>query len=70
MLEELYYEKFSIRFPRRNPTHPCILASLHPCILASLHPCILASLNVLTADLACELEGSHRSLALSIQAQI
>lgn len=39
-------------------------------ILASLHPRILASLNVLTADLACELEGSHRSLALSIQAQI
>jgi hypothetical protein len=27
----------------------------------------LASLNVLTTDLARELEGSHRSLALSIQ---
>ncbi|AHZ72928.1 MAG: DUF6124 family protein [Pseudomonas mandelii] len=32
------------------------------------HACeTLASLNVLTTDLACELEGSHRSLALSIQ---
>jgi hypothetical protein len=32
------------------------------------HACeTLASLNVLTADLACELEGSNRSLALSIQ---
>ncbi|WP_437180811.1 DUF6124 family protein [Pseudomonas mandelii] len=32
------------------------------------HACeTLASLNVLTTDFACELEGSHRSLALSIQ---
>jgi hypothetical protein len=32
------------------------------------HACeTLASLNVLTTDLACKLEGSHRSLALSIQ---
>ncbi|MHC8326257.1 DUF6124 family protein [Pseudomonas sp. LB1P83] len=32
------------------------------------HACeTLTSLNVLTTDLACELEGSHRSLALSIQ---
>jgi hypothetical protein len=32
------------------------------------HACeTLASLNVLTTDLACKLEGSPRSLALSIQ---
>jgi hypothetical protein len=32
------------------------------------HACeTLASLNVLATDFACELEGSHRSLALSIQ---
>ncbi|MGY2259285.1 DUF6124 family protein [Pseudomonas sp. SDO55104_S430] len=32
------------------------------------HACeTLASLNVLTTDLACQLEGSPRSLALSIQ---
>jgi hypothetical protein len=58
----------------RNPNHAdpishvfTILPNVNTETLLS-HACeTLASLNVLTTDLACELEGSHRSLALSIQ---
>jgi hypothetical protein len=54
----------------RNPKNPdpiTLLPDIDSETLLS-HACeTLASLNVLTTDLACELEGSHRSLALSIQ---
>ncbi|OOG11427.1 DUF6124 family protein [Pseudomonas sp. C9] len=58
----------------RNPTHAdpvshvfTILPNIDTESLLS-HACeTLASLNVLTTDLACKLEGSNRSLALSIQ---
>lgn len=58
----------------RNPNHTdpishvfTILPSIDTETLLS-HACeTLASLNVLTTDLACNLEGSNRSLALSIQ---
>lgn len=58
----------------RNPKNPdpishifTLLPNIDTETLLS-HACeTLASLNVLTTDLACELEGSHRSLALSIQ---
>ncbi|MGW8461954.1 DUF6124 family protein [Pseudomonas sp. CLCA07] len=58
----------------RNPNHAdpishvfTILPSIDTESLLS-HACeTLASLNVLTTDLACKLEGSNRSLALSIQ---
>lgn len=58
----------------RNPNHAdpishvfTILPNIDTASLLS-HACeTLASLNVLTTDLACNLEGSNRSLALSIQ---
>ncbi|MDR8368066.1 DUF6124 family protein [Pseudomonas sp. JL3] len=58
----------------RDPKNPdpishvfTLLPNLNTETLLS-HACeTLASLNVLTTDFACELEGSHRSLALSIQ---
>ncbi|UVM36728.1 DUF6124 family protein [Pseudomonas sp. B21-017] len=58
----------------RNPKNPdpishafTLLPNIRTETLLS-HACeTLASLNVLNTDLACELEGSHRSLALSIQ---
>ncbi|EJM62165.1 hypothetical protein PMI30_04895 [Pseudomonas sp. GM50] len=58
----------------RDPKHPdpishvfTLLPNIDTETLLS-HACeTLASLNVLTTDLACELEGSNRSLALSIQ---
>ncbi len=67
LIQELHDEKVSTRVSR--PHQP----RLHPppnvrteTLLS--HACeTLASLNVLTTDLARELEGSHRSLALSIQ---
>ncbi|MBD9562602.1 hypothetical protein IB250_06375 [Pseudomonas sp. PDM09] len=57
-----------------DPKHPAPISHVFPLIpnidtetLLS-HACeTLASLNVLATDFACELEGSHRSLALSIQ---
>jgi hypothetical protein len=58
----------------RNPNHAdpishvfTILPNVDTETLLS-HACeTLGSLNVLTTDLACVLEGSHRSFALSIQ---
>jgi hypothetical protein len=58
----------------RNPNYPdpishvfTILPDIDTETLLS-HACeTLASLNALTTDLACNLEGSNRSLALSIQ---
>lgn len=58
----------------RDPKNPdpishvfTLLPNLNTETLLS-HACeTLASLNVLTTDFASELEGSHRSLALSIQ---
>jgi hypothetical protein len=58
----------------RNPTHPCPISHVFtivpdvdtPTLLA--HACeTLASLNVMSTDLACDLEGSHRNVALAIQ---
>jgi len=66
---------FDIKNPRlRDPDHPdpishifTILPDIDPPTLLS-HACeTLASLNVLTTDMACELTGAQRSLALSIQ---
>ncbi|MGH8389748.1 MAG: DUF6124 family protein [Pseudomonas sp.] len=58
----------------RNPSHAdpiCDVFTIVPDVdIETLlcHACeTLASLNVLTTDLACKLEGSSRSLALSIQ---
>lgn len=58
----------------RNPNHAdpvCHVFTIRPDVDTETllcHACeTLASLNVLTTDLACELEGSQRSLALSIQ---
>jgi hypothetical protein len=66
---------FDANNPRlRNPRHPDPISHLFtilpdidtPTLLC--HACeTLASLNVLTTDLADELQGSPRSLALSIQ---
>jgi hypothetical protein len=66
---------FDANNPRlRNPRHPDPISHLFtilpdidtPTLLC--HACeTLASLNVLTTDLAAELQGSPRSLALSIQ---
>jgi hypothetical protein len=58
----------------RNPNHAdpishifAILPNVDTPTLLS-HACeTLAQLNNLTTDLACKLEGSHRSLALAIQ---
>jgi hypothetical protein len=58
----------------RHPIHPdpishifTILPDIDSPTLLS-HACeTLASLNVLTTDMACNLEGSQRSLALAIQ---
>lgn len=58
----------------RNPNHTDPICHVFT-IVANVdtetllcHACeTLASLNVLTTDLACQLEGSPRSLALSIQ---
>jgi hypothetical protein len=58
----------------RNPNHPDPISHVFtilpdvdtPTLLA--HTCeTLASLNVMTTDLACELEGSRRNVALAIQ---
>jgi hypothetical protein len=58
----------------RNPQHPDPISHVFtllpdidtPTLLA--HACeTLASLNVMTTDLACELEGSRRNVALAIQ---
>ncbi|MHC8342001.1 DUF6124 family protein [Pseudomonas sp. RT6P73] len=58
----------------RNPNHPDPISHVFtilpdvdtPTLLA--HACeTLASLNVMTTDLACELEGSRRNVALAIQ---
>ena len=58
----------------RNPKHPDPISHVFtllpdidsPTLLA--HACeTLASLNVMTTDLACELEGSRRNAALAIQ---
>ena len=58
----------------RDPNHPdpiCHVFTILPDVDTETllcHACeTLASLNVLTTDLACKLEGSPRSLALSIQ---
>ncbi|MCY1434139.1 hypothetical protein D9M71_501870 [compost metagenome] len=58
----------------RNPNHAdpvCHVFTILPNVDTETllcHACeTLASLNVLTTDLACKLEGSTRSLALSIQ---
>ena len=58
----------------RNPNHAdpiCHVFTIVPNVDTETllcHACeTLASLNVLTTDLACQLEGSPRSLALSIQ---
>ena len=58
----------------RNPNHAdpiCHVFTILPDVDTETllcHACeTLASLNVLTTDLACKLEGSPRSLALSIQ---
>lgn len=58
----------------RNPNHAdpiCHVFTIVPNVGTETllcHACeTLASLNVLTTDLACKLEGSPRSLALSIQ---
>ncbi|NWL21278.1 DUF6124 family protein [Pseudomonas umsongensis] len=58
----------------RNPNHVdpiCHVFTIVPNVDTETllcHACeTLASLNVLTTDLACKLEGSPRSLALSIQ---
>jgi hypothetical protein len=58
----------------RNPHHAdpiCHVFTIVPNVDTETllcHACeTLASLNVLTTDLACKLEGSPRSLALSIQ---
>lgn len=58
----------------RNPTHPSPISHVFtilpdvdtPTLLA--HACeTLASLNVMTTDLACDLEGSRRNVALAMQ---
>jgi len=58
----------------RNPNHPSPISHIFtilpdadtPTLLA--HACeTLASLNVMSTDLACDLEGSHRNVALAIQ---
>lgn len=58
----------------RNPNHPDPISHIFtilpdvdtPTLLA--HACeTLASLNVMTTELACELEGSRRNVALAIQ---
>jgi hypothetical protein len=58
----------------RNPNHPDPISHVFtllpdvdtPTLLA--HACeTLASLNVMTTDLACDLEGSRRNVALAIQ---
>ncbi|MET0776833.1 MAG: DUF6124 family protein [Pseudomonas mandelii] len=58
----------------RNPNHPDPFSNVFtllpdvdtPTLLA--HACeTLASLNVMTTELACELEGSRRNVALAIQ---
>ena len=58
----------------RNPKRPAPISHVFtllpdidtPTLLA--HACeTLASLNVMTTDLACELEGSRRNVALAIQ---
>ena len=58
----------------RNPNHPDPISHVFtllpavdtPTLLA--HGCeTLASLNVMTTDLACDLEGSRRNVALAIQ---
>jgi hypothetical protein len=58
----------------RNPNHPSPISHIFtivpdvdtPTLLA--HACeTLASLNVMTTDLACDLEGSRRNVALAIQ---
>jgi hypothetical protein len=58
----------------RNPQRPDPISHVFtllpdidtPTLLA--HACeTLASLNVMTTDLACELEGSRRNVALAIQ---
>ncbi|TBN45958.1 DUF6124 family protein [Pseudomonas sp. BGI-2] len=58
----------------RNPNHPDPISHIFtilpdvdtPTLLA--HACeTLASLNVMTTDLACDLEGSRRNVALAIQ---
>ena len=58
----------------RNPKHPDPISHVFtllpdidtPTLLA--HACeTLASLNVMTTDLACELEGSRRNVGLAIQ---
>ncbi|MCS3839527.1 hypothetical protein HNR03_004138 [Pseudomonas sp. JAI111] len=58
----------------RNPTHPSPISHVFailpdvdtPTLLT--HACeTLASLNVMSTDLACDLEGSHRNVALAIQ---
>jgi hypothetical protein len=58
----------------RNPNHPSPISHVFtivpdvdtPTLLA--HACeTLASLNVMTTDLACDLEGSRRNVALAIQ---
>lgn len=58
----------------RNPHHPSPISHVFailpdvdtPTLLA--HACeTLASLNVMTTDLACDLEGSHRNVALAMQ---
>ena len=50
----------------RNPKNPDPISHVFT-LLPDIDSETLASLNVLTTDLACELEGSQRSLALSIQ---
>jgi hypothetical protein len=58
----------------RNPNHPSPISHIFtilpdvdtPTLLA--HACeTLASLNVMSTDLACDLEGSHRNVALAMQ---
>jgi hypothetical protein len=58
----------------RNPNHPDPISHVFtllpdvdtPTLLA--HACeTLASLNVMTTDLACDLEGSRRNVALAMQ---
>ena len=58
----------------RNPNNPSPISHIFtilpdvdtPTLLA--HACeTLASLNVMSTDLACDLEGSHRNVALAMQ---
>jgi len=58
----------------RNPNHPDPISHVFTLLPAVDTPTLLAqacetlaSLNVMTTDLACDLEGSRRNVALAIQ---